>query len=227
MYCTYARGMGTYLLSRAAWIVHYRWRAAKLVNFIRKFYHYLTMMKRDLLSKYLLTMELRFDAMLYSNLANENSDAGHMKCSRVPNFACGTEVPHPWYTIMKTFWAACEARVWHSWCRVVLQWWRDHRLEFLGLSYLAGNTFCVMATSAANDERVFSIDDHVVNSRRETLKSSPVNDILFSAVLWERSAEVWLVSTFLLLVFFKTFRWLWIESLNKLPPAVKRSPWVW
>jgi len=53
------------------------------------------MMKRDLLSKYLLTMELRFDAMLYSNLANENSDAGHMKCSRVPNFACGTEVPHP------------------------------------------------------------------------------------------------------------------------------------
>jgi len=41
-----------------------------------------------LLSKYLLIMELRFDAMLYSNLGNENSDAGHIKCS------CGPQVPH-------------------------------------------------------------------------------------------------------------------------------------
>jgi len=32
----------------------------------------------------LLIMELRFDAMLYSNLGNENSDAGHIKCSRGP-----------------------------------------------------------------------------------------------------------------------------------------------
>ena len=30
----------------------------------------------DLLSKYLLITELRFDAMLYSNLRKENSDAG-------------------------------------------------------------------------------------------------------------------------------------------------------
>jgi len=29
-------------------------------------------------------MELRFDAMLYSDLGNENSDAGHIKCSRGP-----------------------------------------------------------------------------------------------------------------------------------------------
>jgi len=43
----------------------------------------------DLLSKYLLIMELRFDAMLCSNLGNENSDAGHIKCSR------GPQVPHP------------------------------------------------------------------------------------------------------------------------------------
>jgi len=44
----------------------------------------------ELLSKYLLTTELRFDAMC-SNLGNESSDAGHMKCSR------GPQVPHPWH----------------------------------------------------------------------------------------------------------------------------------
>jgi len=37
----------------------------------------------------MLVMELRFDAMLYSNMGNENSDAGHIKCSRWPQF------PHP------------------------------------------------------------------------------------------------------------------------------------
>jgi len=73
---------------------------------------------------------------------------------------------HP---IMKRVMAACGPRVWHSWCRDIIQWWRDHRLEFPGLSGLVGNTFCVMATRASN-ERVFSIDDHVVNSRREHLK---------------------------------------------------------
>jgi len=43
----------------------------------------------DLLSKYLLIMELRFNAMLRSNLGNENSDTGHIKCSR------GLQVPQP------------------------------------------------------------------------------------------------------------------------------------
>ena len=38
----------------------------------------------------------------------------------------------------------------------ILQWWRDHRLEFSVLSDVARNTFGVMATSAAN-ERVFSM----------------------------------------------------------------------
>jgi len=38
----------------------------------------------DLLSKYLLIMELRFGVMLYSNLGNENFDAGHIKCPRGP-----------------------------------------------------------------------------------------------------------------------------------------------
>jgi len=51
----------------------------------------------DLLSKYPLFIEFRFDAMLCSRfdamlcskLGNENSDAGHIKCSR------GPQVPHP------------------------------------------------------------------------------------------------------------------------------------
>ena len=34
-------------------------------------------------------MELRFDAILYSTLGNENFDAGHIKCLR------GTQVPTP------------------------------------------------------------------------------------------------------------------------------------
>jgi len=46
------------------------------------------------LSKYLLVMELRFDAMLYSNVGNENSDAGHIKWSRGQHLTCGPQVPH-------------------------------------------------------------------------------------------------------------------------------------
>jgi len=38
----------------------------------------------------LLITELRFDAMLCSNLGDENYDSGHIKCSRGPH------VPHPW-----------------------------------------------------------------------------------------------------------------------------------
>jgi len=34
---------------------------------------------RDILSKYLLVMELRFDPIFYSKLGNENSDPGHIK----------------------------------------------------------------------------------------------------------------------------------------------------
>jgi len=33
----------------------------------------------DILSKYPLVMELRFDPSLYPNLGKENSDAGHIK----------------------------------------------------------------------------------------------------------------------------------------------------
>jgi len=45
----------------------------------------------NILSKYVLVMELRFDAMLYSDMGNENSDAGHVKCSR------GPQVPYHWF----------------------------------------------------------------------------------------------------------------------------------
>jgi len=43
----------------------------------------------DLVSKYLLIMEIRFDANFYSNLSNEKSDVDHIQCSRWP------QVPHP------------------------------------------------------------------------------------------------------------------------------------
>jgi len=39
-------------------------------------------------------MELRFDSILRSKLGNENSDAGHIKCSRGPHLARGPQVPH-------------------------------------------------------------------------------------------------------------------------------------
>jgi len=51
-------------------------------------------------------------------------------------------------------------------------------LEFPDFSDLARNTFCVMAASTVN-ERVFSMNGHVVNSKRANLNRSPVNDILF------------------------------------------------
>jgi len=46
--------------------------------------------------KYLLTMELRFEAILYSKLGKENSDTGHIKYSRGPHLACAPQIPHPW-----------------------------------------------------------------------------------------------------------------------------------
>jgi len=44
----------------------------------------------DLLFKYLHIMELRFEALLHSNLGNENSDVDHIKCTR------RLQVPHPY-----------------------------------------------------------------------------------------------------------------------------------
>jgi len=47
------------------------------------------------LSKYLLIMELRSDAMLYSTWVTKNLDAGHIKCSCGLYSVCGLQVPHP------------------------------------------------------------------------------------------------------------------------------------
>jgi len=47
-----------------------------------------------IISKYLLVMELRFDAIVYSLLGGEDSNAGHIKCSRGPHLARGLQVPH-------------------------------------------------------------------------------------------------------------------------------------
>jgi len=59
----------------------------------------------DLLSKYLLTvyryllaMELRFDAMLRSNLGSESTDAGQSKCSP------GPQVPDSYSALFNSQW---------------------------------------------------------------------------------------------------------------------------
>jgi len=57
-------GWGTYFLSRAAWTVHYRWRAAKSNSFILKFYLYLNMRKEWLLSIYYLSSCLSWSFVL-------------------------------------------------------------------------------------------------------------------------------------------------------------------
>jgi len=85
------QGWGTDLLSRAAWIVHSL--AGRIINWFYPKILPLSNYEKDclLLTYYLsicLFMQLRFYAMLYSNLRNENSVAGHIKCSR------GPQVPH-------------------------------------------------------------------------------------------------------------------------------------
>ena len=98
----------TYLLSRATSIVDYRWRAAnnnilypKILSL--SYYEgqrflmtcYQGIEASGLLSKYLLIMKLRFDAILSCELGNENSDASHIKSSCGPHLACRPQVPHP------------------------------------------------------------------------------------------------------------------------------------
>jgi len=54
----------------------------------------------DSLSKYLLIVEHRFGMMLCSNLANENSDATHVKCSCGTHLARGSQVTQPWLSVL-------------------------------------------------------------------------------------------------------------------------------
>jgi len=66
-------------------VVDNRWWAAKTIYLIHKFNLYLTMEIRDsldIISKYLLVMEIHFDAIVYSKFGDEDSKAGHIKCSR-------------------------------------------------------------------------------------------------------------------------------------------------
>jgi len=37
--------------------------------------------------------------MLYFKSGNEDSDAGHIKCSRGPHLAPGPQVSHPWSNV--------------------------------------------------------------------------------------------------------------------------------
>jgi len=60
--------------------------------------------------------------------------------------------------------------LWHMGDSNILQWWRDNRLEFTALSDLAGNTFCVMATSAANKQMLSMVGEFLCE--RHTLFNS-------------------------------------------------------
>ena len=92
------------------------------------------------------------------------------------------------------------------------------------LSGLAGNTFCVIATSAAN-QRAFSMDIMSWRVEEQIWKSPSANDRLFQTVLWERSAEVWLGFTFVPSSVFQDFRCVWNELPNKLPLTMKHFAW--
>jgi len=69
----------------------------KSIDFISKLHPYLAKenKERKLLSTCPLVVEFRFEAMLCSNLGNENSDAGHIKQPR------GLQVP-PWFKQIAT-----------------------------------------------------------------------------------------------------------------------------
>ena len=110
-------------------------------------------------------------------------------------------------------------------CSHFLWWWRDHRLEFPALSELARNTFSVVVTCAASD-RGFSMTEHV-NSRRASLKSSSADGMVFSNSAPGAQKEALTVDwKFSVLVFFKSFCWLWNEPFYKLPPASKHVAWL-
>ena len=64
-----------------------------------------------------------------------------------------------------------------SGCVDLMSWWNENTNLYPGLSVVARNVLCVMATSAAS-ERNFSLAGHVVSARRSRLNSSSVNNIL-------------------------------------------------
>jgi len=107
----------------------------------------------------------------------------------------------------------------------ILQWWPDHRLQFPDHRGLAGNAFCVMAPSTAN-ERVFGVDGSCREKPKSKFTRVPEwTTYFFTIVLREGSAGVWLGFTCFLAVCFKTIVGFSNELLSKLPLAMKHITW--
>lgn len=62
----------------------------------------------------------------------------------------------------------------------VLQWWKAHSSELPLLANLAKYILCCAATSVAS-ERLFSLSGHIVSKRRNSLKPSMVDMLVFLA----------------------------------------------
>jgi len=101
------QGWGDCLLSRAAYIVEYRWRAEKIDEFYLKIqpltfngkYGEKTTIRSEMLL-FIYTVVSAFEAMCF-NLGIDNSDADHSKCSHGSHLAHALQVPHPWPKVME------------------------------------------------------------------------------------------------------------------------------
>jgi hypothetical protein len=62
----------------------------------------------------------------------------------------------------------------------VLQWWKAHKTELPMLSAISRYVLSACATSVAS-ERLFSLSGHVVSKRRNALKPTLVNQLVFLA----------------------------------------------
>ena len=77
-------------------------------------------------------MELRFDAMLYSNTSNENSDAGQIKCTRGPGLGSVPQVPHHWHIVWRfNFYLQCS-KFKHAWqLRETRKYMKEHKDKYV------------------------------------------------------------------------------------------------
>jgi len=90
----------------------------------------------EVLSKYLLIMELRFGARLFSNLANENSDAVHIKCSRGSHLAAGHRSPtsaFTWHATSEVLSHAIAQQININIYELVFGWIGQYKILFLFL----------------------------------------------------------------------------------------------
>ena len=88
---------------------------------------------------------------------------------------CYKEVPTPQTSEIDRY--AAHAFALHDLEQDILDFWRSYEREFPNLAKLAKRTLAIMPTSAPS-ERVFSLAGHVASSRRTSLKSGSVDDIL-------------------------------------------------